>query len=411
MNAARAIMPAMVSERRPGPSNGPSTGDGAESPLLARRSFWLTTAAIWSYFGLMVANQLYFSMRGHGHDWWRILLWQMAGASTWMLLSPLVFALESRFPVVGGLRSSAVVVHLLSATAGSLVRMVPMAAISLVLDPYRPVPTKSSFGAEYMAQAFQWLYLDLSLYGVILVAASVYRIRARAHRDQLHTARLEKELASAELRALKLELQPHFLFNTMNAIVSLVRTGDSRRAEGMLLGLCDLLRSTLDDHRRQLVPLAEEIEITGLYIGIQRVRFGDRLDFSWRLGPGVEDAIVPALLLQPVIENAVRHAVELGLGRGRIEVEITRLDDELSIAVEDDGPQTDPGAGALLDGGQATSRGLGLENVRGRLSALYGNRWHLDLVPRAEGGTRVNLRFPWSVDSPTAEHLDASPDR
>ncbi|MEO1367825.1 MAG: histidine kinase [Acidobacteriota bacterium] len=393
----------MESALPPSPSvDGPSRGDDAGSPLLARRSFWLTTAAIWSFYGLMVANQLYFSMRGHGHDWWRILVWQMAGALTWMLLSPIVFALESRFPLVGDRRAAAIPVHLASAVAGSLLRMAPMTAVSLVLDPYRPVPTESSFGAEYVAQALQWLHLDLSLYAVILVAASVYRIREQAHRDQLRTARLEKELASAELRALKLELQPHFLFNTMNSIVSLVRTGDSGRAEGMLLGLCDLLRSTLDGHRRQMVPLAEEIEITELYLGIQRVRFGDRLAFSWRLGDGVDGAEVPSLLLQPVIENAVRHAVERGLGRGRIDVEISLVDGDLLIAVEDDGP------GAPVDGaesppgrGHVSSRGLGLENVRGRLTAVYGDRWSLDLAPRPGGGTRVTLRFPPSAGPPS----------
>ncbi|MEO1088522.1 MAG: histidine kinase, partial [Acidobacteriota bacterium] len=338
------------------------------------------------------------------------LVWQMAGAATWMLLSPLVFALESRFPLVGDRRPAAAPVHLLSAVAGSLLRMVPMTAISLLLDPYRPVPTESSFGAEYVAQALQWLHLDLSLYAVILVAASVYRIRAQAHRDQLRTARLEKELASAELRALKLELQPHFLFNTMNSIVSLVRSGDSGRAEGMLLGLCDLLRSTLDDHRRQMVPLAEEIDITELYLGIQRVRFVNRLAFEWRLGEGVEDAEVPALLLQPVIENAVRHAVERGRGRGRIEVKISRTDDRLSIAVEDDGPGSNATPDTSPGGSPISSRGLGLENVRGRLAAVYGDRWHLDLTARPEGGTRVRLRFPWrvatgSVDRPPAGEL------
>ncbi|MCG8455445.1 MAG: hypothetical protein MI919_04120, partial [Holophagales bacterium] len=184
----------------PSPPHSPHLGgtDG-EPPLLARRSFWLTTAAIWSFYGLLVANQLYFSMRDHGHDWWRILLWQMAGAATWMVLSPLVFALESRFPLEGSRRFSVLGIHLAAAVSASLLRMIPMTAISLVLDPYRPVPTEESFPAEYMAQAFQWLHMDLFLYGAILIAAHAYDYREQVHRDQLRAARLEKELASAEL--------------------------------------------------------------------------------------------------------------------------------------------------------------------------------------------------------------------
>jgi signal transduction histidine kinase len=376
--------------------NGLGPRSPIEPPLPARRSFWVTTAAIWSFYGLMVANQLYFSMRGHGHDWWRILIWQMAGAATWMLLSPVVFALEARFPVEGDRRVSALMTHLGAALSASLLRMLPMTAIALSLDPYRPVPTEPSFAAEYLVQALQWLPPDLLLYGAILIAASVYRIRAQVHRDQLRNVQLEKELASARLRALKLELQPHFLFNTMNSIVSLVRIGEAERAERMLLGLCDLLRSTLDDRRRQLVPLTEEVEITELYLEIQRVRFGDRLDFVWRLEEGVENAEVPALLLQPVIENAIRHAVELGRGRGRIEVTISRRGNDVLIEADDDGAGApEPVVPAQGEDEGGPSRGLGLENVRSRLAALYGESWHLGLAPRSEGGTRVTLRFPW----------------
>ncbi|MEM9555268.1 MAG: histidine kinase [Acidobacteriota bacterium] len=367
------------------------------TPLLTRRSFWLATAAIWSFFGLMVANQLYFSMRGHGHDWWRILVWQMAGAATWMLLGPVVLALESRFPLEATRRLHLLGVHFSAAVAGSLVRMIPMTAVSLALDPYRPVPTESSFAAEYAVQALQWLHLDLFLYGAILVAAYAYRSRAQLHRDQLRAAHLEKELASAELRALRLELQPHFLFNTMNSVVSLVRVGDGARAERMLLGLCELLRSTLDGHRRQLVPLADEMKLTERYLDIQRVRFGDRLAFEWTIEPGTEQTLVPSLLLQPLIENSVRHAVEMGSGRGRITVEVARADRNLLIDVEDDGSDVvtlaDPTRAAIPED-PPTSRGLGLDNVRRRLGALYGDRWALDIEPKPERGTRVRLRFP-----------------
>ncbi|MEL7060851.1 MAG: histidine kinase, partial [Acidobacteriota bacterium] len=290
-----------------------------------------------------------------------------------------------------------------SAIGASLARLVPMTAVSLVLDPYRPVPTESSFGAEYAAQIPQWLPMDVALYAVILLAAEAFEAREQVHRDRLRAARLENELTAAELRALRLELQPHFLFNTMNAVVSLIRSGAAERAERMLLGLSDLLRTTLDGRRRPLVPLAEEVATTDLYLDIQRVRFGDRLRFAWRLEPGIERAAVPALLLQPLVENAVRHAVEAGDGEGSIEVAAARQGDALSISVEDSGPregESQPEADLGTD--HSTPRrergsGLGLDNVRARLAALYGGAWTLELERRPHGGTRVLMRFPWTL--------------
>ncbi|MEM6453963.1 MAG: histidine kinase [Acidobacteriota bacterium] len=387
----RAIMKVMVHvESLAAPSLETAEPD---TPLIAQRGFWLVTIAIWSFFGLMVANQLFFSMRGHGHHWWRIGLWQMAGAVTWMLLTPMVFALKARFPLGGARRLRALGVHAAAAVSASLVRMLPMTAVSLAIDPYWPVPTEGAFWAEYAAQAVQWLPMDLFLYGAILVVAYTYGYRAQVHRDQLHAAVLEKELHAAELRALKLELQPHFLFNTMNAIVSLVRMGDAARAERMLLGLCEMLRTTLDGRRQPLVPVRDEVAFTERYLDIQRIRFGDRLDARWQIADDAAMGEMPALLLQPLVENAVRHAVERGDGRGQIVVAIARVGDAMRVDVDDDGPTDAPAPAS--EPARPPRRGLGLDNVRGRLAALYGDAWTLQLAARETGGVRVTLTFPW----------------
>lgn len=365
-----------------------------ERPLLLRRQFWLTSILLWSFYGLIMASQLYFSMRHHGHHWWRILLWQMAGAATWMLLSPLVFTLKRGFPLDAARWTGAVGIHLGAAVVGSCLRLLPMTQVSLVLDPYRPVPTEATFWAEYWAQLSQWLPMDLLIYGAILVIAHAIDYREQVHRDQLRAAILETELVDAELRALKLELQPHFLFNTLNAVVALVRTGTNRRAEEMLLGLSELLRSTLDGRRQQLVPLSEEVEITELYLEIQRIRFGERLAFRWRIAPGTEGAVVPSLLLQPLIENAIRHAVERGSETGSIEVRSEHAGDRLILEIEDDGPRDEVPRRHGRKG-----HGLGLDNVRSRLEALFAEAWELDLEALPDRGTRVTLSFPWQTSS------------
>ena len=195
-------------------------------------------------------------------------------------------------------------------------------------------------------------------------------------------AELEASLAEARLQALQLQLQPHFLFNTLHAISSLMHQ-DVEAASTMLAELGDLLRLLLNQ-KTQLIPLRDELKILDRYLSIMRVRFGDRLHVRLDVAPDVLGATVPTLLLQPVVENAIRHGVEKGAGT--VEIAAHRETDRLRLSVRDDGP-----GATRLDGG------VGLANLRERLRTLYDGRHQLDFLRGADGGLEVRIQLPFEA--------------
>jgi sensor histidine kinase YesM len=210
--------------------------------------------------------------------------------------------------------------------------------------------------------------------------------RSRAERDRVRE--VERSLREARLHALALELQPHFLFNTLNGIAALVRS-DARTAEQMLIRLSDLLRLTLDAGRAGQVPLAEELHQLELYLGLQQMRHGSRLTVRSDVAPEVRDARVPAMLLQPLVENALSHGIGGRPGPGTLSLRAWRENGHLWLAVEDDGVGLPPGG--------PPRQGIGLGNTRARLAALYPEAHELRIEPRSEGGTRVLIRVPYAT--------------
>jgi LytS/YehU family sensor histidine kinase len=196
-------------------------------------------------------------------------------------------------------------------------------------------------------------------------------------------------LSAAQLSALKMQLQPHFLFNTLSAIMSLVRQQERQQAEAMIARLSDLLRLTLDDVDTQEVPLWRELEFLRLYLSIEQVRFKDRLRVEIRADPDLSDAVVPHMALQPIVENAVRH----GLGQSEqcvsIDVKAMKVADTLVLTVTDDGPGSPTG----FDVG-----GIGLANTRSRLARLYGSGADLVAENVQPRGVRVTLTLPFHTE-------------
>jgi two-component system, LytTR family, sensor kinase len=216
----------------------------------------------------------------------------------------------------------------------------------------------------------------------VVFAADNYRL----YRDrELRAARLEGALVGAQLQALQAQLQPHFLFNTLNAIASLIPESPEV-AEEMVESLADLLRAALRDGRQREIPLEREMELLDQYLRIQELRFQDRLRVRRALPPELADALVPPLLLQPLVENAIRHGVAPRPGGGAVSVSVEGSGGQLVIVVEDDGPGF---TGAARDGA-----GLGLANVRARLERLYGDSSALVASNRPGGGASVTLRLP-----------------
>lgn len=219
-------------------------------------------------------------------------------------------------------------------------------------------------------------------------AVSYYR---RFHERQLLTSRLEAQLAEAQLGALRSQLQPHFLFNTLHSIMALINQSDTKAAKEMLAGLSDLLRHALEHVRRHEVPLSQELDILRRYIEIERVRFSDRLTVEWRVDHALESAYVPSFILQPLAENAIRHGIEKRPGPGLLAVECQRENDRLLLAFTDNGAGV-PGAGI-----EQLRNGHGLGDMRARLDVLYPSAYSLDIEPAEGGGTVVRLALPYNM--------------
>ncbi len=262
------------------------------------------------------------------------------------------------------------------------------------------------------------LLLDLLAYGAIAgLAHSVHfyrRFREREHRALF----LESNLANARLNALRAQLQPHFLFNSLNAVATLLRR-DPRLAEATLISLSELLRLALSHSETQEVPLREELRFVECYLRIQQTRFGQRLRFDESIEPEALECLVPTLVLQPLVENAIRHGIEPAGKAGLVRLEARRRDGRLELSVEDDGvglgqtmadlpglkitnveanavPAPAPtGAVPAVHLVPRRGTGIGLANLQARLEALYGTDQKLELVPRIQGGLTVRVNIPW----------------
>jgi signal transduction histidine kinase len=230
-----------------------------------------------------------------------------------------------------------------------------------------------------------------------LAHAGVFHRRYREREAQ--AALLESRLNQARLRALQAQLQPHFLFNTLNGIATLLRR-DPATAEEMLLSLSELLRISLSSSHRQEIPLREELDFLDRYLAIQRMRFGDRVGVIEEIEPAALDCLVPALLLQPLVENAIRHGLEPSGQPGKLRIAAVRDGEWLKLTVEDNG------VGLTL--GDQSRAGIGLANVRERLAALHDGAHEFSIANRPEGGVVVNIRLPARTEVDAADGKEAN---
>ena len=231
------------------------------------------------------------------------------------------------------------------------------------------------------------LGMDAVAFSTLVLGVVAYDRLREARRRELVSAQLEANLAKAQLSNLRRELQPHFLFNALNTVSSLMYS-DPKAADTVLERLGDLLRASLRTARRERVTVAEELELLSHYTAIQQARFGERLVVRVNAEDNIRAALLPSFLLQPLVENAVRHGKAEREGRGSILVSIERRNDELVLTVEDDGPGTTVPA-------SAPGEGLGFAATSERLELLYPGRHHFAQENLAHGGFRVTLRLPW----------------
>jgi hypothetical protein len=308
----------------------------------------------------------------------------------WALLTPLVLLLGRRFRLEGERLWPNVAVHALIAGLIGGVHIFLDRIATQAIGAGESTDTLLQ-GMRHFAEAyFPFEYL---IYWAILGAGYLIDYQDRYRTSALRAAYLEAQLAQAHLQALKVQLQPHFLFNTLHAISALMDE-DAETARRMLVRLGDLLRLTLETQSIQEVPLQQELECMELYLDIERVRFSEHLDVQMIVEPEVIDAMVPNLILQPLIENAVRYGIAPLQHGGRITVTARRQKDMLSLQVINDG-LGDGDSQQEDHSGRRT--GVGLANVRSRLVELYGRQHEFRTFRPDNGGFGVELVVPFQI--------------
>jgi len=346
------------------------------------RITWILSLSFWTAVGLVCGVQIWISMLAHGHSLVRVLAYEVLSWDAWLVFSAGIGWLARRAPLLPPTPRT-IAAHVIAAVAVALLHSAWWAFLLVEIEPYDAMGVHD-FGEAFGSIARSGLPMQLCFYCGALVAHYAadyydkYRDRARV------AARLEVSLFEARLHALELQIQPHFLFNTLNSISALVRTARPADAMAMIAGLSELLRYSLDHAGEQRVALAAELAITERYLEIERLRFPDRMAFTIDASPEVRRAAVPTLLLQPLAENAIRHGVARLAAPGRVEIRAVRDGDQLRLEVWN--------TGALAANHRA---GIGLGNTQERLRHLYGVAHSFEL--RAEpGGVRAVIALPWS---------------
>jgi hypothetical protein len=312
---------------------------------------------------------------------WRDLIWEGGDWLIYGLLTPAVFWMGRRYPLTRGALARRIPVHL----AASILLCVAWASGGILLS--QALLHTTPYGGGEIGWFFTSLPFGVAVYFAVLGAqhASHYFLHAQARETQ--AARLSAQLADARLGALRMQMQPHFLFNSLNAITVIVRDRDTGTATRMLEQLGEMLRRVMRSDGPQEVTLGEELEFTLQYLTIEEMRFPDRLHPVIEVAPGLLEARVPDFLLQPLVEYAIRHGLCMRLGATLLRIEARRVGEDLIISVTDDGP------GPVETPGGA--EGVGLANTRARLATLYGARAEFTLTGTEAGGARASVRLPF----------------
>ena len=335
---------------------------------------------------LLISGQgfIYTTMReGGGPPFWRRILWPSYFWYTWALLAPLAFLLARRFPFAQAHWQKSLLVHLGGGAAFFGVHVAGQVAM-MYTPPFDHI--HPDFLDALFHHTVTSIDTNILVYGLIVGVAHAVTYYQRYRQRELRAAQLESELARAKLQALKTQLHPHFLFNTLHSISTLMYR-DVRAADQMLARLSELLRLTIESSDAQEVPLRDEVAFLEKYLHIEQIRLGDRLEARFEIDPALEEALVPNLVLQPLVENAVKHGIAPRSAPGRIEIHAWAENGSLHLRVADDGlgvPENQTSVGT----------GIGLSNVRARLERLYGEAHRLTLRPAQPTGLVVDVTLP-----------------
>jgi two-component system LytT family sensor kinase len=367
---------------------------------------WGVVLGIWTIFGLLesVKTYVWLGTQGFPRVWWWILLSNIPWWYAWAALTPAVIWLGARWPLAGPRRWRAIGIHAAAAVVSAGVHVVASGALTYWVAGGRGAPTLSRQIGAFLVNYY---IVDIAIYCAILGAYFAFDYARRWRESTLATARLEARatrlelgLADARLQALRMELNPHFLFNTLNAISGLVRKDQRDAAVQMLARLGDLLRATLDRKLPQEISVDDELALLQRYLEIELTRFGARLTVHVDADALARQALVPTLICQPLVENAVRHGASRRSGPVSVTVSARRDGAALVLEVRDTGR----GLGAMV------REGIGLTNTRERLRELYGDAATLHLAEAPGGGTIAAVRMPFR-STPNDQHDEQRDDQ
>jgi two-component system LytT family sensor kinase len=306
----------------------------------------------------------------------------------WGLIAPLMVLADRQLPFTGRQFGQRIAAFVVGDVVFTSIYVYVFFALRAALGnmPWSHLTPKGMFSWEFV----DWFMWSSLIYWMIIGALQAYRYYGHYMSSELRLQRLEKSYSQARLNALRMQLDPHFLFNALNTISSHVER-DPRLTRSMIEHLGDLLRMSLETKDRQEVPLAEELAFLDHYLEIQKIRFGDQLEVVIDVAAEVRYASVPSLFLQPLVENAIRHGISRRATGGTVTVTAQKIGENLSIRVEDDG------AGLPPSWSLERSAGLGLSVTKERMAGLYPDDYSFVVKRRSEGGTGVEILLPLRV--------------
>lgn len=341
----------------------------------------------WTLIGVFFGSQLYLaSALGFGMPlaWYQAFASGLADWYIWGALTPLIFWSGRRFRLDRGQWPARLLLHLVASVFVSLAQLLLTTGIAQLLGSIGGRPFPFLMGLQFaLVVKFHW---NVVIYWAVLGFSHALAYYRESRQRALETLQLESQLAHARLESLKMQLNPHFLFNALNTVSQFIFEAPEK-ADRMVTNLGELLRLSLDAGGEHQVTLRQELEFLNRYLDIQKARFGDRLTTHFDIDDGLYDALVPTLILQPLVENAVRHGISPRSAQGRIEIDAQVRGSMLCLRVRDNG--------AGLDESEPARReGVGLGNTRARLRQLYGPDQNLTFAARPGGGVVVTLTFP-----------------
>jgi sensor histidine kinase YesM len=346
---------------------------------------WTIGFVLWTLLALLSAAgaRVYYASMGSTESWAMLLAWNLSISTVWSILTPVVYALACRFTFDRSTWKTSLLIHIFACLALSTLG----AMLVVLTEPYvmwNSTEPRAPFWAHTISRAL----MDLPRYWYIVLITQAIAYYSKYREREVRSSQLEAQLANAQLEVLKIQLEPHFLFNTLNSIAALARN-DGPAAEHMTLQLADLLRSSLDAVGVHEVPLKRELLFLQKYIDIQQTRFRDRLQVELDIDPHSLGARVPNLILQPLVENAIRHGIGPRRTPGLVRISTRRDADELWMEIRDDG------LGLTRGNGHVPSEGVGLKNTRARLQQLYNDEHRLTVEDAPGGGCLVSIRIPF----------------